>query len=82
MSSFIIKGGCRLSGTITPKGAKNEALQVICAVLLTSEEVTITNIPNIRDVNNLIELLADMGVKVTRLGEGTYSFKADNIDLT
>ncbi|MBR4962533.1 MAG: UDP-N-acetylglucosamine 1-carboxyvinyltransferase, partial [Muribaculaceae bacterium] len=53
MSSFIIKGGCHLNGTITPKGAKNEALQVICAVLLTSEEVTITNVPDIRDVNNL-----------------------------
>ena len=81
MSSFIIKGGCRLNGTITPKGAKNEALQVICAVLLTSEEVTITNIPDIRDVNNLIDLLADMGVKVTRIGVGAYTFKADNIDL-
>ena len=81
MSSFIIKGGCRLNGTITPKGAKNEALQVICATLLTDEEVTITNIPNIKDVNNLIDLLADMGVKVTRMGEGAYTFKADNIDL-
>ena len=81
MSSFIIKGGCHLNGTITPKGAKNEALQVICAVLLTSEEVTITNVPDIRDVNNLIELLADMGVKVTRIGVGAYTFKADNIDL-
>ena len=74
MSSFIIKGGCHLNGTITPKGAKNEALQVICAVLLTSEEVTITNVPDIRDVNNLIELLADMGVKVTRIGVGAYTF--------
>ena len=81
MSSFIIEGGCRLNGTITPKGAKNEALQVICATLLTDEEVTITNIPNIRDVNNLIDLLADMGVKVTRMGEGAYTFKADNINL-
>ena len=81
MSSFIIKGGCHLNGTITPKGAKNEALQVICAVLLTSEEVTITNVPDIRDVNNLIELLAGMGVKVTRIGVGAYTFKADNIDL-
>ena len=81
MSSFIIKGGCSLNGTITPKGAKNEALQVICAVLLTSEEVTITNIPDIKDVNNLIALLADMGVKVTRIGVGAYTFKADDIDL-
>ncbi|MBP3354131.1 MAG: UDP-N-acetylglucosamine 1-carboxyvinyltransferase [Bacteroidales bacterium] len=81
MSSFIIEGGHRLNGDLTPKGAKNEALQVICATLLTDEEVTITNIPDIRDVNNLIQLLADMGVKVTRIGVGAYTFKADNIDL-
>ena len=65
MASFIIEGGHPLSGTIVPQGAKNEALQVICATLLTSEPVTISNIPNIRDVNNLIQLLKDMGVKVT-----------------
>ena len=62
MSSFIIEGGHHLSGTITPQGAKNEALQVICATLLTSEVVTIHNVPNIRDVNNLIQLLKDIGV--------------------
>ena len=66
MASFIIEGGYPLSGEITPQGAKNEALQVICATLLTSEEVTIHNIPDIRDVNNLIQLLRDIGVKVKR----------------
>lgn len=81
MASFKIKGGCKLSGEITPQGAKNEALQVICAVLLTKEKVTIDNIPNILDVNNLIGLLADMGVEVTKEGTNTYSFKAENIDL-
>ena len=64
MATFKIEGGHLLSGTITPQGAKNEALQVICATLLTSEPVTISNIPNIRDVNNLIQLLKDVGVKV------------------
>ncbi|MBR6998838.1 MAG: hypothetical protein IKI19_08585, partial [Prevotella sp.] len=67
MASFIIEGGHPLSGTIVPQGAKNEALQVICATLLTSEPVTISNIPNIRDVNNLIQLLKDIGVKVKAL---------------
>ena len=65
MSAFIIEGGHPLSGDITPQGAKNEALQVICATLLTDEPVTISNIPNIRDVNNLIQLLKDIGVKVS-----------------
>ena len=64
MASFIIEGGHPLKGVITPQGAKNEALQVICATLLTSDEVTIRNIPDIRDVNNLIHLLCDIGVKV------------------
>lgn len=81
MSSFIIEGGHRLKGEITPQGAKNEALQVICATLLTREEVIIENIPDILDVNNLIELLRDMGVTVDRLSSGTWSFKAENIDL-
>ena len=63
MASFIIEGGCRLSGEIIPQGAKNEALQVICATLLTAEEVIIENIPDILDVNNLIRLLSDMGVE-------------------
>lgn len=81
MASFIIEGGCRLSGEITPQGAKNEALQIICAVLLTPEEVIIENIPDILDVNNLIALLGEMGVETKRIGEGTWSFKAENIDL-
>ncbi len=81
MSSFVIEGGCRLSGEIIPQGAKNEALEVICAVLLTAEKVTIHNIPDILDVNNLIQLLRDMRVKVERLAAGTYMFQADDIDL-
>ena len=81
MSSFIIEGGHRLSGSITPQGAKNEALQVICATLLTQEEVIIENIPNILDVNNLISLLGDMGVVVNKLNSSTYSFCAHDIDL-
>jgi UDP-N-acetylglucosamine 1-carboxyvinyltransferase len=81
MSSFEIIGGRQLHGAIQPQGAKNEALQVICAALLTKEEVVISNVPDIRDVNILIELLAEMGVKVSRPGEGQYCFRADNIDL-
>jgi len=81
MASFVIEGGHRLSGEIIPQGAKNEALQVICATLLTSEKVTIHNIPDILDVNNLIILLQEMGVKVDHPGPGTYSFQADDIDL-
>ena len=87
MASFIIEGGYPLSGEITPQGAKNEALQVICATLLTSEEVTIHNIPDIRDVNNLIQLLRDIGVKVTpgisgqSEKSGTYTFQADSLNL-
>ena len=80
MSSFIIEGGHRLSGEITPQGAKNEALEVISAVLLTDEEVVISNIPEILDVKNLILVLEDMGVKVCRLAKGRYSFRADSID--
>ena len=81
MASFIIEGGHRLSGEIVPQGAKNEALQVICATLLTSEKVTIHNIPDILDVNNLIVLLSEMGVKTDHPKQGTYTFQADNIDL-
>lgn len=81
MSSFRIIGGRRLKGEIQIQGAKNEALQVICAVLLTEEKVTIDNIPNIRDVNNLIELLDFIGCKVEKLGDNKYSFQADDIDL-
>lgn len=81
MSNFIVNGGKRLSGTITPQGAKNEALQILSAVLLTPETVTIHNIPNIIDVNLLIELLVDMGVKVSQLSAHSYSFTANNIDV-
>jgi UDP-N-acetylglucosamine 1-carboxyvinyltransferase len=81
MSKFIIEGKQKLHGEITPQGAKNEALQIISAVLLTPEEVIINKIPNIRDVNKLIELLADLGVKVKKLGDESYSFKADRVDL-
>jgi len=81
MSSFIIEGGHLLSGTICPQGAKNEALQVICATLLTAEEVTIRNIPDIRDVNNLIQLLKDIGVKVHRINRNDYTFCADDLRL-
>ena len=79
MSSFVIEGGHKLSGSIRPQGAKNEALQVISAVLLTKEEVVISNIPEILDVKNLILILEGMGVKVKRLDKGVYSFKADDI---
>lgn len=81
MEAFMIEGGHRLSGTIIPQGAKNEALQVICATLLTSEEVVIRNIPNILDVNNLIKLLKDIGVEVRELAPSEYSFKAGNVNL-
>ena len=81
MESFVIEGGRRLCGTITPQGAKNEALQVISACLLTKDEVRISNVPDILDVNNLIKLLADMGVSITKHGHGDYSFRADNLNL-
>ena len=81
MESFIIEGGHPLSGTITPQGAKNEALEVISATLLTSESVTISNVPDILDVNNLIQLLKDIGVKVTSERKGVFTFQADQIDL-
>lgn len=81
MASFKIKGKQKLSGEITPQGAKNEALQVLCAVLLTPEEVIIKNIPNILDVNNLILLLGDMGVRVKQLNKNTYSFQAEKIEF-
>lgn len=82
MSSFIIEGGHRLKGNITPQGAKNEALQVICATLLTREKVTIENIPDILDVNNLIELLHDLGVEIKKIESGIFTFKAENIDIS
>ena len=81
MASFIIEGGHLLKGTITPQGAKNETLQVICASLLTSEEVTLRNIPDIRDVQNLIQLMKDIGVKVQKLSRNDYTFQADELNL-
>jgi UDP-N-acetylglucosamine 1-carboxyvinyltransferase len=81
MASFIIEGGHPLQGTITPQGAKNEALQVICASLLTCEPATISNIPDILDVNNLIHLLQEIGVKVKRNGRNDYTFQADELNL-
>ena len=81
MASFIIEGGHQLHGEITPQGAKNEALQVISAVLLTTDPVTIHNVPNILDVNNLISLLSKMGVKVTDLGDHTWKVQADQLDM-
>jgi UDP-N-acetylglucosamine 1-carboxyvinyltransferase len=81
MSSFEIQGGLQLNGSITPQGAKNEALQILCAVLLTPEAVTVNNIPDILDVNKLIELLGAMGVQVTKNGPGSYTFKAESVDI-
>ena len=81
MSSFVIEGGYSLKGKIKPQGAKNEALQVISSVLLTSGEVIIENIPNIIDVNRLIEILKFIGVKIKKLNPGEYSFKADELNL-
>src|SRR5436190_3034856 len=81
MASFVVNGEKKLSGTIIPQGAKNEALQVIAAVLLTAEPVTISNIPDILDVNLLIELLQDMGVKVDRPQRDTCTFQADNVNV-
>jgi len=81
MTTFKVKGGIKLKGDLHPQGAKNEALQVLCAVLLTPEEVIMANVPDIRDVNILIDLLRDLNVVVKRINESTYSFKADNIDI-
>ncbi len=81
MSSFRITGGNKLNGTLKPQGAKNEALQVLCAVLLTPEKVIIENVPNIRDVNILIDLLKDLNVKVEHIGNESYSFQSDEVDI-
>ena len=81
MTTFKVQGGNRLKGEITPQGAKNEALQILCAVLLTEQEVIIENIPNIRDVNILINLLKDLEVKVNKINENTYSFTADKVNI-
>src|SRR3954447_14316235 len=81
MASFYVKGGVELKGEIVPQGAKNEALQIISAVLLTADKVTITNIPDIVDVNLQIELLQEMGVKVNRISRDTCVFQADEVDV-
>lgn len=80
MPSFLVEGGHRLKGTICPQGAKNEVLQILCAVLLTPDEVTVQNVPDILDVRNLIDMLANLGVKVNNTAPGCWSFKADTID--
>ena len=81
MSSFIIEGGKNLSGEIEPQGAKNEALQILCAVLLSPEKITINNLPDIVDINILIDLLSDLGVKIQKLSNNSYTFKSDEINL-
>ena len=81
MQAFKIQGGVKLSGEVIPQGAKNEALQIICATLLTSDEVIINNIPDIIDINKLIYLLKSLGVEINKIKPNSYSFKADNIDL-
>jgi UDP-N-acetylglucosamine 1-carboxyvinyltransferase len=81
MATFKVKGGVKLKGDLHPQGAKNEALQVLCAILLTPEEVIMENVPNIRDVNILIDLLRDLNVSVNQINESTYSFRADNVDI-
>ena len=81
MTTFKVNGGIKLKGDLHPQGAKNEALQVLCAVLLTPEEIIMANVPDIRDVNILIDLLRDLNVVVKRINESTYSFKAENIDI-
>ena len=81
MGTFRIEGGHRLHGEITPQGAKNEALQILCAVLLTSEPVTVHNIPDIVDVNKLIAILENLGVKIQKKGKGSFTFRADDINL-
>ena len=81
MASFIIEGGHKLKGDIYPQGAKNEALQIISAVLLTSDKVVVRNVPDILDVNNLISLMMQMGVVVNRLGNHDWEFQASNIDM-
>src|SRR5690606_18420288 len=81
MGVFRIEGGIALQGEITPQGAKNEALQILCAVLLSPEKITITNIPDIIDVNKLISLLKNLGVKVDKTGKGAYTFQSDDVNV-
>ena len=78
---FEVIGGKKLKGEITPQGAKNEALQVLCAPLLTASKVTMHNLPDIRDVSFLIELLKELGVKVEKIGDGSFTFQADQVNL-
>ena len=82
MGTFQIEGGIQLKGDVTPQGAKNEALQILCAVLLTPEKVTISNIPDIIDVNKLITLLGNLGVKIQKIGQGAYTFQADEVNVS
>ena len=82
MQSFKIEGGHKLKGEISPQGAKNEALQILCAVLLTDKKISINNIPNIIDVNKLISLLKKLGVKVDKINNNSYSFKSDNKSIS
>lgn len=82
MGTFKIEGGHQLKGNIQPQGAKNEALQILCGVLLTSEKVTISNLPDIRDVNKLMDILRDLGVKIQKLSKGSFSFQSDELDLS
>ncbi|HEU4496253.1 MAG TPA: UDP-N-acetylglucosamine 1-carboxyvinyltransferase, partial [Flavobacterium sp.] len=81
METFKIEGGVPLKGEITPQGAKNEALQILCAVLLTPEKVTVNNIPDIIDVNKLIALLKNLGVKVEKIARGSYTFQSDEVNM-
>ena len=81
MTTFKVTGGIKLKGDLHPQGAKNEALQVLCATLLTAEKVLMENVPNIRDVNILIDLLRDLNVTVDKINDSTYSFQADNVDV-
>jgi len=81
MATFKVKGGLKLKGDLHPQGAKNEALQILCAVLLTPEQIIMENVPNIRDVNILIDLLRDLNVTVKQIDETTYSFKAESVDI-
>ncbi|MBT4775382.1 MAG: UDP-N-acetylglucosamine 1-carboxyvinyltransferase, partial [Crocinitomicaceae bacterium] len=81
MEAFEVHGGHQLKGSLTPQGAKNEALQILCAVLLTSEKIRIDNIPDIVDINKLISLLKDLGVKVQKIEKGSYFFQSDDIDI-
>lgn len=81
MATFLVEGGYKLKGEIEPQGAKNEALQVICAAMLTAEEVIIENIPDILDIRNLMDLLEGIGVRIREIGAGAYSIQADDVDL-